>query len=239
MKTRLSDLLGVAPHQLLVHADAHGHGRHRPVADHDPPRQGGGPAQPARDTRLDLHARPGGLAGGPIGVAGSMMTIASVTFSITIVALQLASSQFGPRLLRNFMRDRGNQSRSGPSLLPSRTACSCCGPSTAPRANNSCRTLGDGRVAPGPDQPRGPDLLHPPRGRVNPGRERHRRSQPGLRPGHRPALTRMPQNVEPPRRTVERSGRAGPPRRPSTARSRPDRGARGATTSRRSTSIAS
>ena len=42
-------------------------------------------------------------------VAGSMMTIASVTFSITIVALQLASSQFGPRLLRNFMRDRGNQ----------------------------------------------------------------------------------------------------------------------------------
>lgn len=42
-------------------------------------------------------------------VAGSMMTIASVTFSITIVALQLASGQFGPRLLRNFMRDQGNQ----------------------------------------------------------------------------------------------------------------------------------
>ncbi|MGE3819470.1 MAG: DUF2254 domain-containing protein, partial [Isosphaeraceae bacterium] len=42
-------------------------------------------------------------------IAGSMMTIASVTFSITIVALQLASSQFGPRLLRNFMKDRGNQ----------------------------------------------------------------------------------------------------------------------------------
>jgi uncharacterized membrane protein len=42
-------------------------------------------------------------------VAASMMTIASVTFSITVVALQLASTQFGPRLLRNFMRDRGNQ----------------------------------------------------------------------------------------------------------------------------------
>lgn len=42
-------------------------------------------------------------------IAGSMMTITSVTFSITIVALQLASTQFGPRLLRNFMRDRGNQ----------------------------------------------------------------------------------------------------------------------------------
>ncbi len=42
-------------------------------------------------------------------VAGSMINIASLTFSITIVTLQLTSSQFGPRLLRNFMRDRGNQ----------------------------------------------------------------------------------------------------------------------------------
>jgi uncharacterized membrane protein len=46
-------------------------------------------------------------------VAGSMMTITSVAFSITIVALQLASSQFGPRLLRNFMRDRVNQAALG------------------------------------------------------------------------------------------------------------------------------
>ncbi len=42
-------------------------------------------------------------------IAGSMITVAGVTFSITIVALTLASSQFGPRLLRNFMRDRFNQ----------------------------------------------------------------------------------------------------------------------------------
>ena len=42
-------------------------------------------------------------------LAGSMITMASVTFSITIVALSLASSQFGPRLLVNFMRDTGNQ----------------------------------------------------------------------------------------------------------------------------------
>jgi uncharacterized membrane protein len=38
-----------------------------------------------------------------------MVTIASLTFSITTVALQQASSQFGPRLLHNFMRDRGNK----------------------------------------------------------------------------------------------------------------------------------
>ncbi len=42
-------------------------------------------------------------------IAGSMITIASLSFSITIVALQQASSQYGPRLLHNFMRDRGNQ----------------------------------------------------------------------------------------------------------------------------------
>jgi uncharacterized membrane protein len=38
-----------------------------------------------------------------------MITVAGVTFSITIVALTLASQQFGPRLLRNFLRDLGNQ----------------------------------------------------------------------------------------------------------------------------------
>ncbi len=42
-------------------------------------------------------------------VAGSMITVAGVVFSILIVALTLASGQFGPRLLENFMRDRGNQ----------------------------------------------------------------------------------------------------------------------------------
>lgn len=42
-------------------------------------------------------------------VAGSMITIAGVVFSITLVALSLASSQFGPRMLRNFIRDRVNQ----------------------------------------------------------------------------------------------------------------------------------
>lgn len=42
-------------------------------------------------------------------VAGSMITIAGVVFSLTLVALSLASSQFGPRLLRNFMRDTANQ----------------------------------------------------------------------------------------------------------------------------------
>jgi uncharacterized membrane protein len=42
-------------------------------------------------------------------VASSTIGIAATAFSITIVALQLAASNFGPRLLRNFMQDTGNQ----------------------------------------------------------------------------------------------------------------------------------
>ncbi len=42
-------------------------------------------------------------------IAGSMITIAGVVFSLTLVALSLASSQFGPGLLRNFMRDTATQ----------------------------------------------------------------------------------------------------------------------------------
>lgn len=42
-------------------------------------------------------------------VAGSMISVAATVFSITTVALQLAASNFGPRLLRNFMQDTGNQ----------------------------------------------------------------------------------------------------------------------------------
>ena len=42
-------------------------------------------------------------------VAGSMIAIAGTVFSMTLVALSLASTQLGPRLLRNFMRDTANQ----------------------------------------------------------------------------------------------------------------------------------
>ncbi len=52
---------------------------------------------------------PEGARGVLSAIAGSMITVAGVVFSITIVALSLASGQFGPRLLRNFIRDRSNQ----------------------------------------------------------------------------------------------------------------------------------
>jgi uncharacterized membrane protein len=42
-------------------------------------------------------------------IAASVITVVGLVFSITIVALTLASTQFGPRMLRNFVRDRGTQ----------------------------------------------------------------------------------------------------------------------------------
>jgi len=44
-----------------------------------------------------------------IGIAAAVITVVGLVFSITIVALTLASTQFGPRMLRNFVRDRGTQ----------------------------------------------------------------------------------------------------------------------------------
>ena len=42
-------------------------------------------------------------------IAGSVIGVAGTTFSITMVAVSFASANFGPRLIANFMRDRGNQ----------------------------------------------------------------------------------------------------------------------------------
>lgn len=68
------------------------------------------------DTRVDLGNESvvyGGSADGArelmATLAGSMITVSGVVFSVTVVTLSLTSSQYGPRILRNFMRDPGNQ----------------------------------------------------------------------------------------------------------------------------------
>lgn len=44
-----------------------------------------------------------------IAIAAAVITVIGVVFSITILALTLASQQFGPRMMRNFVRDVGSQ----------------------------------------------------------------------------------------------------------------------------------
>ncbi|HEV2372611.1 MAG TPA: DUF2254 domain-containing protein [Streptosporangiaceae bacterium] len=42
-------------------------------------------------------------------IAAAVITVVGVVFSIILVTLTLATTQFGPRMLRNFIRDRGTQ----------------------------------------------------------------------------------------------------------------------------------
>ncbi|MCZ1075666.1 DUF2254 domain-containing protein [Rhodococcus sp. A5(2022)] len=72
---------------------------------------------PELDTAVDDHM-PAEVAGYLFGgsadaarevlgaIAGSLITVTSLTFSLTLVTLQLASSQYSPRLLRTFAADR-------------------------------------------------------------------------------------------------------------------------------------
>ena len=58
-------------------------------------------------------SRPEGARAMLSTIAGSTITVAGVVFSITLAAVTYASGQFGPRLLGNFTRDRGNQATLG------------------------------------------------------------------------------------------------------------------------------
>ncbi|MDV6233892.1 DUF2254 domain-containing protein [Rhodococcus cercidiphylli] len=67
------------------------------------------------DTRVDLtgsllyHVGASGSRDILGAIGGSMLGVAATSFSITISVLATASSSYGPRLVRNFMADRGNQ----------------------------------------------------------------------------------------------------------------------------------
>ncbi|GGD58127.1 DUF2254 domain-containing protein [Erythrobacter arachoides] len=61
------------------------------------------------DVRWIVPARPSGAANMLGVMASSMIGVASTVFSITIAAVAYASGNYGPRLLTNFMEDRGNQ----------------------------------------------------------------------------------------------------------------------------------
>ena len=63
-------------------------------------------AMPAELSRWIFGGGPAAAREVLAAIAGSVMTVTSLTFSLTVVTLQLASSQFSPRLLRTFARDR-------------------------------------------------------------------------------------------------------------------------------------
>ena len=44
-----------------------------------------------------------------IGISSTMVTVIALLLGLAVVALQLSSTQFSPRLLRNYLRDRPHQ----------------------------------------------------------------------------------------------------------------------------------
>ncbi|HEV2149262.1 MAG TPA: DUF2254 domain-containing protein [Longimicrobiaceae bacterium] len=69
----------------------------------------GGDLLPELGPSWIFAGRAEGARGVLSAIAGGLITVTGVVFSVTIVALQLASSQFTPRVLRNFTADRANQ----------------------------------------------------------------------------------------------------------------------------------
>jgi uncharacterized membrane protein len=64
---------------------------------------------PAREVAWLFAGTAEGARGVLSAISSSIITVTGVVFSVTIVALQLASQQFTPRVLRQFMSDRANQ----------------------------------------------------------------------------------------------------------------------------------
>jgi len=63
----------------------------------------------ARDYFFVFGAGAEGARGVLSAIAQSIMTVTGVVFSVTIISLQLASTQYSPRVLHGFMDDRANQ----------------------------------------------------------------------------------------------------------------------------------
>jgi uncharacterized membrane protein len=103
-----------------------------------------------------------------------MITVVGIVFSITIVALTMASAQFGHRLIVNFMRDTWNQVVLGTfvatflyCLLVLLVVSNGASGGFVPSISSAMS------VALGAGGRRRPDLLYPPRSRNYSGHERY------------------------------------------------------------------
>ena len=84
----------------------------------------------AIDRWLDFDAVPRWLTGGPDAavailetIAVSMVSLAALVLTITMVVVQLAMGQFSPRIVQTFLQDRPSQLAIGCSWRRSPTRC--------------------------------------------------------------------------------------------------------------------
>ncbi len=140
-------------------------------------------------------------------IARSMITAASVTFSLASVALSLAAQQFGSRVLRNFMRDRITQVVLG-TLIATFVYCllSRAGRSRHGRGRSfRSSSLNQSRRSFRASQSYSARLFRPPCLFFHSGRYHNRRYRLGVGSFHQPALSGQDRKRSPARRT--RTGR--------------------------------
>ena len=107
-------------------------------------------------------------------IASSMLTVAGLSFTLTLSAISQVSSQYSPRLLRNFMSDRINQFVMGYftgafayCLIVLRTI-------RGGQRRHVCSVdCGTGRAATGAGRGAGPDSVYPPYCRIDAGWYHH------------------------------------------------------------------
>ena len=120
-------------------------------------------------------------------IAAAIITVIGMVFSITIVALTLASTQFGPRILRNFIRDRGTQLTLGAFVATFVYVVLVLGSIGPARSGDFVPHLSISASAPGPraDRSRRARLLHPPHGDLDPAAAGDRQHRPRPHDGDR------------------------------------------------------
>ena len=126
-----------------------------------------------------------------IAIAAAVITVVGVVFSITILALTLASQQFGPRMMRNFVRDVGNQVTLGVFVATFVYSVLALGSITSdPHGDfvpHLSITVAEALLL---VDLGGAHLLHPPHRQVDPAARGDRRHRPRPHAGHRRRVPR-------------------------------------------------
>ena len=133
-----------------------------------------------------------------IAIAAAVITVVGVVFSITILALTLASQQFGPRMMRNFVRDVGNQLTLGVFVATFVYSVLVLGSVISDPPRKLRTPPVDHRRRGAARRRRGrPRLLHPPHREVDPAARGDRRHRTRPDSGHRRRVPRAARPTEP------------------------------------------
>ena len=147
----------------------------------------------AIDEATNYDLVPSSLTGGPDAalqilstIAASMVSLAALVLTITMVVVQLAMGQFSPRIVQTFLRDKPSQIAVGLFIATFVHAMLTLREIHGQR--DGAGTVDRRRLRARRDQRRGPGALHPPHRSVAPGICAHRAGRFGHESAARPGV---------------------------------------------------